>query len=114
MQIPTANDIPVDFRVTLLRNAPCDRTPMVHSSKAVGEPPFFLGKYLGRSGCCVRCAVPVLRSCGAVGCDAGCCSTPLPCAGQRIDAPLALRLLCAAGMQPRCASWPSLPPAHPF
>lgn len=44
LQIPTANDIPVDFRVTLLRNAPCDRTPMVHSSKAVGEPPFFLGK----------------------------------------------------------------------
>ena len=43
LQIPTANDIPVDFRVTLLRNAPCERTPMVHSSKAVGEPPFFLG-----------------------------------------------------------------------
>ncbi|PSC76668.1 Xanthine dehydrogenase [Micractinium conductrix] len=42
-KIPTANDIPVDFRVTLLRNAPCERTPMVHSSKAVGEPPFFLG-----------------------------------------------------------------------
>lgn len=72
MQIPTANDIPVDFRVTLLRNAPCDRTPMVHSSKAVGEPPFFLGKHPGRSGCCVCCAalccaVPVVRNCTAVG-----------------------------------------------
>jgi xanthine dehydrogenase/oxidase len=42
-KIPTANDIPIDFRVMLLRNAPCERTPMVHSSKAVGEPPFFLG-----------------------------------------------------------------------
>jgi xanthine dehydrogenase/oxidase len=42
-KIPTANDIPTDFRVTLLRNAPCARTPLVHSSKAVGEPPFFLG-----------------------------------------------------------------------
>jgi hypothetical protein len=44
LQIPTANDIPIDFRVTLLRNSPCERTPMVHSSKAVGEPPFFLGE----------------------------------------------------------------------
>lgn len=47
-QIPTANDIPIDFRVTLLRNAPCERTPMVHSSKAVGEPPFFLGELIPR------------------------------------------------------------------
>lgn len=42
-KIPTANDIPVDFRVTLLRDSPCKETPAVHSSKAVGEPPFFLG-----------------------------------------------------------------------
>eukprot|EP00887_Chlorella_sp_A99_P006651 scaffold3.g6651.t1 len=42
-KIPSVNDIPIDFRVTLLRNAPCARTPTVHSSKAVGEPPFFLG-----------------------------------------------------------------------
>jgi len=42
-KIPTANDIPIDFRVHLLRDAPCERTPLVHSSKAVGEPPFFLG-----------------------------------------------------------------------
>ncbi len=42
-KIPTANDIPLDFRVALLRNAPCHRTPEVHSSKAVGEPPFYLG-----------------------------------------------------------------------
>jgi hypothetical protein len=42
-KIPTANDIPLDLRVTLLRDAPCARTPQVHSSKAVGEPPLFLG-----------------------------------------------------------------------
>jgi len=40
-KIPSANDIPLDFRVTLLRDAPNERA--VHSSKAVGEPPFFLG-----------------------------------------------------------------------
>ena len=40
-KIPTVNDVPVDFRVTLLRNAPNARA--VHSSKAVGEPPFHLG-----------------------------------------------------------------------
>jgi xanthine dehydrogenase/oxidase len=40
-KIPTANDIPVDFRVTLLQNTPNPRA--VHSSKAVGEPPFHLG-----------------------------------------------------------------------
>jgi xanthine dehydrogenase/oxidase len=42
-KLPTANDVPLDFRVELLRDAPCARTPSVHSSKAVGEPPFFLG-----------------------------------------------------------------------
>ncbi|CAD7700908.1 unnamed protein product [Ostreobium quekettii] len=39
-KIPTANDIPIDFRVSLLRNAANPRA--VHSSKAVGEPPFYL------------------------------------------------------------------------
>lgn len=42
-KIPTANDIPVDMRVELLRDAPCVKTPLAHSSKAIGEPPFFLG-----------------------------------------------------------------------
>ena len=42
-KIPTVNDIPLDLRVTLLRDAPCAQTPLVHSSKAVGEPPLFLG-----------------------------------------------------------------------
>lgn len=42
-KIPTANDIPVDLRVTLLKDAPNGRTPLAHSSKAIGEPPFFLG-----------------------------------------------------------------------
>lgn len=42
-KIPTANDIPVDLRVTLLKDAPNGHTPLAHSSKAIGEPPFFLG-----------------------------------------------------------------------
>ncbi|WIA42815.1 hypothetical protein OEZ86_008746 [Tetradesmus obliquus] len=40
-KIPTANDVPIDFRVKLLTNTPNPRA--VHSSKAVGEPPFHLG-----------------------------------------------------------------------
>eukprot|EP00873_Tetraselmis_striata_P035166 jgi/Tetstr1/455430/TSEL_042261.t1 len=39
-KIPSVNDIPIDFRVALLQNAPNPRA--VHSSKAVGEPPFHL------------------------------------------------------------------------
>lgn len=39
-KIPTANDIPLEFNVTLLHNAPNPRA--VASSKAVGEPPFLL------------------------------------------------------------------------
>ena len=38
--IPSAADVPRDFRVTLLGDARNPRA--VHSSKAVGEPPFFL------------------------------------------------------------------------
>ena len=40
-KIPTINDIPADFRVELLKNAPNKDT--VLRSKAVGEPPFMLG-----------------------------------------------------------------------
>ena len=40
-KIPSANDIPLDMRVELLQNVPNPRA--VHSSKAVGEPPFHLG-----------------------------------------------------------------------
>jgi xanthine dehydrogenase molybdopterin-binding subunit B len=42
-KIPTINDIPIDFRVTLLKDAPNDTLPYSYSSKAVGEPPLFLG-----------------------------------------------------------------------
>ena len=40
-KIPGFTDIPIDFRVSLLADAENPRA--VHSSKAVGEPPFFLG-----------------------------------------------------------------------
>ena len=39
-KIPTINDIPLDFRVSLLKNVPHSGT--IHSSKAIGEPPFML------------------------------------------------------------------------
>jgi len=39
-KIPTIDDIPVDFRVSLLEGYPNDGT--IHGSKAVGEPPFML------------------------------------------------------------------------
>jgi xanthine dehydrogenase/oxidase len=40
-KIPGFADIPIDFRVSLLSNA--SNTRAIHSSKAVGEPPLFLG-----------------------------------------------------------------------
>ena len=39
-KIPTVNDIPRDFRVELLKDAPNPNT--IKQSKAVGEPPFML------------------------------------------------------------------------
>ncbi len=39
-KIPSFNDVPIDFRVSLLQDTP---NPLaIHSSKAVGEPPLFL------------------------------------------------------------------------
>ena len=40
-KIPTANDVPEEFNVTLLHDSKNPRA--VQSSKAVGEPPFLLG-----------------------------------------------------------------------
>jgi len=40
-KIPSFNDIPVDFRVSLLEDTPAVNT--IHSSKGIGEPPLFLG-----------------------------------------------------------------------
>eukprot|EP01018_Ginkgo_biloba_P032807 Gb_23462 [translate_table: standard] len=39
-KLPTVNDIPLKLKVSLLKGAPNQRA--IHSSKAVGEPPFFL------------------------------------------------------------------------
>jgi xanthine dehydrogenase large subunit len=41
-KIPTCSDLPVDFRVKLLQNAP-NREDTIYRSKAVGEPPLMLG-----------------------------------------------------------------------
>merc|ERR1719436_497893 len=40
-KIPAFNDTPVDMRVTLLKDSANPKA--IHSSRAVGEPPFFLG-----------------------------------------------------------------------
>jgi xanthine dehydrogenase/oxidase len=40
LQIPSVNDIPPDFRVSLLKSSANPRA--VYSSKAVGEPPLLL------------------------------------------------------------------------
>jgi len=40
-KLPGMGDVPIELSVSLLRNAPNKRA--VHSSKAVGEPPLFLG-----------------------------------------------------------------------
>lgn len=39
-KIPSLNDVPLKFNVSLLKGAP--NVKAIHSSKAVGEPPFFL------------------------------------------------------------------------
>ncbi|KAK9665710.1 hypothetical protein RND81_14G130200 [Saponaria officinalis] len=39
-KIPSMNDVPLKFSVSLLKGAP--NVKAIHSSKAVGEPPFFL------------------------------------------------------------------------
>ena len=40
-KIPSFNDVPLDMRVELLSDAPNPRA--IYSSKAIGEPPLFLG-----------------------------------------------------------------------
>ncbi|GAA6007894.1 hypothetical protein JCM11491_006528 [Sporobolomyces phaffii] len=42
-KIPGFNDIPQQFNVKLLRDADWPNLGTIHSSKGVGEPPFFLG-----------------------------------------------------------------------
>jgi len=39
-KIPAFNDVPLDFRVTLMKDV--ENPVAVHSSKAIGEPPFFM------------------------------------------------------------------------
>lgn len=41
-KIPTARDMPLDFRVSLLENAP-NEVATIYRSKAIGEPPLMLG-----------------------------------------------------------------------
>ena len=40
-KIPAFNDVPEDFNISLLEGS--ENKFAVHSSRAIGEPPFFLG-----------------------------------------------------------------------
>lgn len=40
-KIPSSDDVPIEFHIKLLDNSPNPKA--IHSSRAVGEPPFFLG-----------------------------------------------------------------------
>lgn len=42
-KIPGFNDIPQQFNVKLLRDVSWPNLTSIHSSKGIGEPPFFLG-----------------------------------------------------------------------
>uniref|UniRef100_A0A7R9YWD4 xanthine dehydrogenase n=1 Tax=Chlamydomonas euryale TaxID=1486919 RepID=A0A7R9YWD4_9CHLO len=80
-KIPSVNDIPIDFRVELLSNVPNSRA--IHSSKAIGEPPFFLGSSV---------FFALKEACYAAREDAG-----LGAAWFRLDAPATperLRMAC--------------------
>lgn len=55
-KIPSVNDIPPDFRVSLLKNSNNPRA--VYSSKAVGEPPFVLANSVF---CAIKDAVRAAR-----------------------------------------------------
>jgi xanthine dehydrogenase molybdopterin-binding subunit B len=56
-KIPSFNDTPQDLRVSLLHNTPNPRA--VFSSKAVGEPPLFLGSSVALAIMCVWSVVGV-------------------------------------------------------
>ena len=81
-KIPSSNDVPLDFRVSLLKKS-CNPFA-VHSSKAVGEPPLFMGSSVAFAA---RQAVQAARK------DAGCSAAFFP-----LDSPLTperLRMACA-------------------
>jgi xanthine dehydrogenase/oxidase len=55
-KIPSADDVPIDFRVQL---ADTDNPFAIHSSRAIGEPGFFLGCSVA---CAIRAAVEAARA----------------------------------------------------
>jgi len=63
-KIPGFRDIPVDFRVRIVKGSRNVRA--IHSSKAVGEPPFFLGASVFYA---IRDAVKSARAENGVGDD---------------------------------------------
>lgn len=54
-KIPAFNDVPEQFNVSLLEDV--DNPFAVHSSKAIGEPPFFLGSSVSIKSSCSRASL---------------------------------------------------------
>jgi xanthine dehydrogenase/oxidase len=90
-KIPAFNDVPIDFRVHL---ADTDNRFAVHSSKAVGEPPFFLGV---SALFAIKDAIKAARA--ETGCDDEYYPLDLPATSERIRMGCADRItaLCALG-----------------
>jgi len=65
-KIPTARDLPADFRVRILESAG-NREPTIHRSKAVGEPPLMLAN---AAWLAIKDAIAAARGGGAVRLDA--------------------------------------------
>jgi xanthine dehydrogenase/oxidase len=77
-KIPAADDTPLDFRVSLLNN--CENPFAVHSSKAIGEPPFCLA---------TSAFLAAKRACDAARADAssgggGWCPIDAPATSERL------------------------------
>lgn len=78
-KIPAFNDVPERFDVSLLEDA--DNPFAVHSSKAIGEPPFFLGCGVFFA---IKDAVAAARRDGAGGCGDSYFEFRLPATSERI------------------------------
>ncbi|MBY0236442.1 MAG: molybdopterin-dependent oxidoreductase, partial [Burkholderiaceae bacterium] len=72
-KIPTANDSPLDFRVSLFEQA--NAADSIHRSKAVGEPPLLLGF------AALLAIKDAVAACGPAGCDPQLCA---PATAERV------------------------------
>jgi len=86
-KLPAFNDTPREFNVRLMSHA--DNKVVVHSSKAVGEPPFFLGTAVYFA---IKDAIAAARANHLIGAD------PLACRHFALHSPATsekIRMACA-------------------